>query len=64
MKEFLDFLRTAYQVVDTVEDTLTAEGLVEEVDWIKLKNSQIVKPKAASCQVSSADVGIIRSTIN
>lgn len=57
MKEFLDFLRTAYRVADTVEDTLSAEGLMEEVDWIKLKNSQLVKPRSSSSQLSNADVG-------
>lgn len=57
IKEFLDFLKTAYQVSDSVEDILSAEGLVEEVDWIKLKNSEIVKPKAASCQTTNLEPG-------
>lgn len=57
MKQFLDFLRTAYQVTDSVEDVLQAEGMVEEVDWIKLKNTEMIKPKAVSCQTSQTIIG-------
>lgn len=57
MKEFLDFLRTAYQVTDSVEDILSAEGLIEEVDWIKLKNSELVRPKTVSCQTTALELG-------
>ncbi|GLV36803.1 uncharacterized protein CBL_02362 [Carabus blaptoides fortunei] len=46
IKQFLDFLRTAYQVSESVEETLSSvEGTAEAVDWIKLKNTELVKPK-------------------
>lgn len=57
MREFLDFLRTAYQVTESVEDILRAEGLNEEVDWIKLKNSELAKPKTVSRQTSASELG-------
>lgn len=56
MKEFLGYLQTAYQVTDSVEEILQAEGMVEAVDWIKLKNTELVKPKTVSCQTSMSHV--------
>lgn len=53
MKEFLDFLRTAYQVADSVEDTLASvEGTSEVVNWIKLKNTSLVQNKSITCNDS------------
>ncbi|KAJ3620789.1 hypothetical protein MTP99_004710 [Tenebrio molitor] len=45
IKEFLDFLRTAYQVQDSLESMLLANGMTEAVDWLKLKENELVKPK-------------------
>ncbi|KAF5284217.1 hypothetical protein FQR65_LT00217 [Abscondita terminalis] len=49
-KQFLDFLKTAYQVNDSVEGMLLAEGMTDIVDWIKLKESELVKPRDFACQ--------------
>lgn len=54
VKEFLDFLKTAYQVHDSLEGVLLENGLTETVDWIKLKESELVKPKDVSCQTSES----------
>lgn len=60
IKQFLDFLRTAYQVSESVEETLSsAEGTAEAVDWIKLKNTELVKPKIASTHSVTNNSGII-----
>ncbi|KYB24624.1 hypothetical protein TcasGA2_TC031746 [Tribolium castaneum] len=45
IKEFLDFLKTAYQVQDNLENLLLANGMTEAVDWLKLKENELVKPK-------------------
>lgn len=54
VKEFLDFLKTAYQVQDSLEGVLLENGMPEAVDWIKLKESELVKPKNVGCQTSEA----------
>lgn len=49
MKQFLDFLRTAYQVADTVEDTLAQEeGTSDVINWIKLKNTEFVNDNTSN----------------
>lgn len=44
IKEFLDFLKTAYQVQDNIEGILKSEGLTDIVDWLELKETKLVKP--------------------
>lgn len=44
IKEFLDFLKTAYQVQDNIEGILKSEGLTDIVDWLELKENCLVKP--------------------
>lgn len=65
IKQFLDFLRTAYQVSESVEETLSSvEGTAEAVDWIKLKNTELVKPKTASTHSITNNSGIISFIIH
>lgn len=45
-----------YQVQDTVEGTLLAQGFKEAVDWIKLKDSQLVR-REAEVQTSIIQIG-------
>ncbi|XP_017786703.1 PREDICTED: uncharacterized protein KIAA1841 homolog [Nicrophorus vespilloides] len=45
VKEFLDFLKTAYQVNDNLEGILIQEGMTDVVDWLKLKNSKFANTK-------------------
>ncbi|XP_063927415.1 SANT and BTB domain regulator of class switch recombination [Zophobas morio] len=45
IKEFLDFLRTAYQLQDSLETMLLNNGMTQAVDWLKLKENDLVKPK-------------------
>lgn len=56
VREFLDFLKTAYQVQDSVEGVLLENGLSETVDWIKLKESDLVRPREVSCQTSDSKI--------
>lgn len=56
VRQFLEFLRTAYQVQDTVEGTLLSQGFKEAVDWIKLKDTQLVK-REAEVQTSNIRIG-------
>lgn len=56
VKEFLDFLKTAYQVQDSVEGVLLENGLSDSVDWIKLKESELVRPRDVSCQTSDSKI--------
>lgn len=56
VREFLDFLKTAYQVNDSLEGVLLENGLTETVDWIKLKESELVKPKDVCCQTSEMKI--------
>lgn len=44
------------KVQDTVEGTLLAQGFKEAVDWIKLKDSQLVK-REAEVQTSTIRIG-------
>ncbi|KAF5285121.1 hypothetical protein FQA39_LY16810 [Lamprigera yunnana] len=53
--QFLDFLKTAYQVTGSIEAVLLADGMTKMVDWIKLKESELVKPRDFACQADIKD---------
>ncbi|XP_044764034.1 uncharacterized protein KIAA1841 homolog isoform X2 [Coccinella septempunctata] len=53
VKEFLEFLKTAYQVQESLEGILTASGMTQAIDWLKLKESQFIKRNETACQTSS-----------
>lgn len=63
VREFLDFLKTAYQVHENLEGLLLENGLNETVDWIKLKESELVKPKDVQCQTSDTKLKTVTGTI-
>ncbi|CAH1110164.1 unnamed protein product [Psylliodes chrysocephalus] len=42
IKEFLNFLKVAYQVQDSIENVLTANGMIEAVDWLKRKETLLL----------------------
>lgn len=63
IREFLDFLKTAYQVHDNLEGLLLENGLNETVDWIKLKENDLVKPKDVQCQTSDAKIKTVTGRI-
>ncbi|XP_023022944.2 SANT and BTB domain regulator of class switch recombination isoform X1 [Leptinotarsa decemlineata] len=53
IKEFLNFLKTAYQVQDSVEGILISGGMSEAVNWLKRKENQmILKKNSICCQTS------------
>lgn len=54
VREFLDFLKTAYQVHDNLEGVLIENGMPEAVDWIRLKESELVKPRSIAIQTSDS----------
>ncbi|KAK9700510.1 SANT and BTB domain regulator of CSR, BTB domain [Popillia japonica] len=56
IKEFLDFLKTAYQVQDNIEGILRSEGLTDIVDWLELKENSLVKPNEIAVQTSDPKV--------
>lgn len=56
IKEFLDYIKTAYQVQDSLEGVLLENGMPEAVDWIRLKESELVKPKNIACQTSATSI--------
>ncbi|XP_018323565.1 uncharacterized protein KIAA1841 homolog [Agrilus planipennis] len=55
VKQFLGFLKTAYQVQENIEDILLANGMQEAVDWIKLKESELIRTDF-SCQTSQTNL--------
>lgn len=44
-----------FKVQDSIEGTLLAQGFKEAVDWIKLKDSQLVR-REASAQTSNTQI--------
>uniref|UniRef100_A0A6P7FTN9 Uncharacterized protein KIAA1841 isoform X1 n=1 Tax=Diabrotica virgifera virgifera TaxID=50390 RepID=A0A6P7FTN9_DIAVI len=51
IKEFLNFLRTAYQVQDSIESILTANGMTDAVEWLKRKETlMLLNQNSISCQ--------------
>nr|XP_022910677.1 uncharacterized protein KIAA1841 homolog [Onthophagus taurus] len=56
VKEFLDFLKTAYQVQENIEGILKNEGHTEIVDWLELKQNNLIKPKDIAIQTSDIKV--------
>ncbi|CAG9854294.1 unnamed protein product [Phyllotreta striolata] len=42
IKEFLNFLKVAYQVQDSIENVLTANGMTEAVEWLKRKETLLL----------------------
>ncbi|XP_018562047.1 uncharacterized protein KIAA1841 homolog [Anoplophora glabripennis] len=67
IQEFLNFLKTAYQVQDSVEGILMSGGMSEAVNWLKRKENQMslksiccqtildVNKKRSAASVSDAD---------
>lgn len=65
MKQFLDFLRTAYQVTDSVEDTLAqAEGTSEVIDWIKLRNTEFVDDNTSNNSSQTPPDSVMRQKLD
>ncbi|KAK9874424.1 hypothetical protein WA026_002768 [Henosepilachna vigintioctopunctata] len=56
IKEFLEFLKTAYQVQESLEGILMASGMTEAIDWLKLKESQFIKRSEIACQTSEKEI--------
>lgn len=56
IREFLDFLKTAYQVQDNIEGILRSEGLTDIVDWLELKENSLVKPNEIAVQTSEPKI--------
>ncbi|KAL3271538.1 hypothetical protein HHI36_022015 [Cryptolaemus montrouzieri] len=54
VKEFLEFLKTAYQVQESLEGVLMASGMTDAIDWLKLKESQFIKRNETACQTSES----------
>ncbi|KAK5638995.1 hypothetical protein RI129_013290 [Pyrocoelia pectoralis] len=50
MKQFFDFLKTAYQVTDSIETAGLGDGMLQFIDWVKLKESELLKPREIACQ--------------
>lgn len=44
------------QVTDSVEGILLADGMTEAVDWIRLKETELVKPREVACQTSDTKI--------
>ncbi|CAG9815083.1 unnamed protein product [Phaedon cochleariae] len=54
IKEFLNFLKTAYQVQESVENFMISNGMTEAVNWLKLKENQLVlQQNSISSQTSN-----------
>ncbi|KAJ8933777.1 hypothetical protein NQ314_013813 [Rhamnusium bicolor] len=53
IREFLNFLKTAYQVQDSVEGILLSGGMTEAVNWLKCKENQIALKKNSSYSQTS-----------
>ncbi|XP_060533747.1 SANT and BTB domain regulator of class switch recombination isoform X2 [Cylas formicarius] len=53
ISEFLNFLKMAYQVQDSVEGALVAGGMGEAVNWLRSKENELGKKnKSQCCQTS------------
>ncbi|XP_056633880.1 SANT and BTB domain regulator of class switch recombination [Diorhabda sublineata] len=53
IKEFLNFLRTAYQVQDSIENILTANGMSDAIEWLKRKETlMLLNQNSVSCQTT------------
>ncbi|XP_031331603.1 uncharacterized protein KIAA1841 homolog isoform X1 [Photinus pyralis] len=50
MRQFLDFLKIAYQVTDSIEGVELGDRMMQFIDWVKLKESELVKPREIACQ--------------
>lgn len=53
IEEFLNFLKTAYQIQESVEGVLMSGGLTDAVNWLKKKETQnLLKENSICCQTS------------
>ena len=59
-KEFMDFLKTAYQIQGNVDSILKSEGMSDVVNWLQVKENNLIKPKEMAVQTSDANLGSVK----
>lgn len=59
-KEFMDFLKTAYQIEGNVDTILKSEGMSDVVNWLQVKENNLIKPKEMAVQTSDANLGNVK----